>query len=509
MFLSPSRRALRPLGCTLLMALAGVPAAHAGDAPADAPSHLVARTRLGFEHVRLPGGEGLGLAGLSELLQVEDSWWLGPAVYGAATGHRGGLFVPGVEGAFTTTLGRRLALDAGLFVGGGGGANAPVGGGLMLRPHVDLVFRAEHLYTGPTYSLVRFPSGRISSRQWGWMVNVDSDFSFRAAEPAPTAAPGRADALGFDDVAATLALVYPASAARSLAGAPLASTIGMVGVRARRGGEHGPWWGIEAAGAGSGGVAGYAQVLGTAGWRWSSDTGRASLDLRGALGLGGGGGIDTGGGALGKVAAGLGLRLSDSLGVEAGAGLVRAPQGSYRGREVTLALDWQLGVPSQPAEFDRGDARAASMEWVAGAERYDAARKDGRRAPLEAVTLAVDRFVGAHLYLTGQAHSAFAGGAGAYSVGLFGLGTQWHVAGPVRIGAEALMGAAGGGGVDTEGGALVQARAYLDVDLARALALRLGAGRVKSVHGGLSAPTLDAALVFRFGVDAPERIGTP
>jgi hypothetical protein len=141
------------------------------------------------------------------------------------------------------------------------------------------------------------------------------------------------------------------------------------------------------------------------------------------------------------------------------------------------------------------------MEFATGVEHYDAARKDGRTAPLDAVILQVNRFVVPHFYVSAQAHSAFAGGAGAYSVGLVGLGTQWPVIHGVRVGAEALAGAAGGGGVDTSGGAVLQGRGYVDVALGEMLSLRVGAGKVKSVHGGLDAPVVDAALVFRFGVD--------
>ena len=119
--------------------------------------------------------------------------------------------------------------------------------------------------------------------------------------------------------------------------------------------------------------------------------------------------------------------------------------------------------------------------------------------------LQVNRFVTPNVYLTGQAHSAYAGGAGAYSVGLFGVGAQLPVTSRIRLGAEALGGAAGGGGVDTQGGAIVQGRAYVDVSLTDALSLRIAGGKIKSVHGGLDAPVVDAALVFRFGVDRARR----
>ncbi len=476
---------------------------HVGSVP---ERSLDARVRIGAEHVRLPVGQGIGLVGLTELLNVGGQWWVGPGVYGAATGRRGGLFVPGIEGAWSHPINNWLAVDAGLFAGGGGGAAAPVGGGLMLRPHLDLVLRARTFYTGPTLSTVWFPSGKISSTQLGWMLNVNSSFRYRPADYADAGTDGSATGLGFDHVDAMATVARPR---RSLttSGAPLSRQIGLVGLRA----EHtidGPLWaGIETAGAASGGVAGYAEVLGTAGLRWPVLGDRLSAGVRASIGLGGGGGIDTGGGVLVKTAVGATLRLTDTLGVGAELGLVDAPQSRYRATTGALSLNWALDVP----RHDLGGwapARIGSptrMEFAAGAERYRAARKDGHTQALEAVVLQINRFVAPNVYLTGQAHSAFGGGAGAYSVGLFGLGAQVPLGTRLRLGAEALAGAAGGGGVDTKGGAVLQGRAYADVALTDSLSLRVGAGRIKSVHGGLDAPVVDAALVFSFGVDRANR----
>jgi len=467
------------------------------------PLHsLDARTRLGVEHVKLPNSEKMGLAGLTELVNVGGEWWVGPGVYGAATGRRGGLFVPGVEGAWSHAFNDWMALDAGVFVGGGGGAAAPVGGGLMLRPHLDVVFRMPGLYFGPTFSKVWFPSGNIKSNQFGWMLDVDSSFRYRPADFGGGATDGSATGLGFDRVDAMVTLAQP-HGSLTTAGAPLTQHIGLVGLRAEHAIDGPLWAGIEAAGAGSGGVAGYAEVLGTAGLRWPVIADRLSAGVRAAVGLGGGGGIDTGGGLLVKTAAGLTLRLTDTLGVGAEVGVADAPHGRYKAATAALSLNWTLDVP-QARLSDWADTRPGiptRMEFVAGMERYQAARKDGPTQALAAGVLQMNRFITSNVYLTGQAHSAFAGGAGAYSVGLFGIGAQWPLASSLRLGAEALAGAAGGGGVDTQGGAVLQARGYADLALTDALSLRVGAGKIKSVHGGLDAPVVDAALVFRFGTD--------
>ena len=463
---------------------------------------LDARVRVGAEHVTLPKHEGMGMMGLTELVNVSGEWWAGPGVYGAATGKRGGLFVPGVEGAWSHPFNDWLAVDAGVFVGGGGGAAAPVGGGLMLRPHLDLVFRFPGFYTGPTWSKVWFANGQINSNQLGWMINVDSSFRYRPASFSGAATDGSATGLGFDHVDAMVTMVRPHKSV-AIAGSPLTGRIGLVGLRAERSIDGPLWAGIETAGAASGGVAGYAEVLGTAGLRFPVVSDRLSLGVRASVGLGGGGAIDTGGGILLKTAAGGTLRLTDTLGIGAELGVVGAFKGHYKAATAAVSLNWALDVPQKDlgSWIDSRPGVPTRMEFGSGVERYRAARKDGHTEALEAVVLQMNRFVAPNFYLTGQAHSAFAGGAGAYSVGLFGLGAQLPVGSRLRLGVEALAGAAGGGGVDTRGGAVVQGRAYADVSLTDSVSLRVAAGKIKSVHGGVDAPVVDAALVFRFGVD--------
>ena len=502
-----------PIAFACALALqAGAARAQGAFAPDSAASTaplrtLDARVRLGGEHVHLPGGERMGLAGLTELLNVGGEWWVGPGVYGAGAGKRGGFFVPGVEAAWSHPFNDWLAVDSGVFVGGGGGGGAPVGGGLMLRPHLDLVFRAPGAYTGPTFSEVWFPNGQIKSHQFGWMVNFDSSFRYRPAEFTGVATDGSATGLGFDHVDAMVTFAKPHSST-STTGAPLTQRIGLVGLRAERVVAGPLWAGIETAGAASGGVAGYAEVLGTAGLRWPVVSDRLSLGVRGSAGLGGGGGIDTGGGLLVKAAAGATLRITDTLGIGAELGVVDAPRHAhYKATTAAVSLNWALDVPQGDLGnwFKVNPGTPTRMEFGAGAERYRAARKDGRTEALEAVVVQINRFVAPNLYVTGQAHSAFAGGAGAYSVGLFGVGAQVPVLPRLRVGLEALGGAAGGGGVDTQGGAVLQGRAYADVALTDSLSLRVAAGKIKSIQGGVNAPVVDAALVFSFGVDRAKR----
>jgi hypothetical protein len=140
-------------------------------------------------------------------------------------------------------------------------------------------------------------------------------------------------------------------------------------------------------------------------------------------------------------------------------------------------------------------------EWSAGVELYqDAARKDGSSSSMQNVSFKYTRFLGETMYLTGQVQSAYQGGAGAYTAGLFGGGGQWRFDQGLLAGAEMLAGAAGGGGVDTGSGAIVKPMAYVGAQFSPPLSLRLGAGWVKAVNGELSSLVADLTLVFAFDV---------
>ena len=135
-----------------------------------------AQIRISAEKVRLPGGEHMGLIGTSYLVGVGRGWSVGPSIFGAASGRRGGLFTIGAQASWQARIAGPLTLDAGLFAGGGGGGAAPVGGGLMVRPHVDLLWDFGPFLAGVSASRVRFANGDIDSSQVGLVMSARTDF---------------------------------------------------------------------------------------------------------------------------------------------------------------------------------------------------------------------------------------------------------------------------------------------------------------------------------------------
>jgi hypothetical protein len=467
-----------------------------GQAAAEAWREAPAFGRIGYETVDLPGGERMGLVGLSYLVQPSEGLCLGPAVYGAASGQRGGFFTIGAEAALCTRIYGPLNVVAGLYVGGGGGAAAPQGGGLMLRPHVDLLWDFGPLRAGVSWSKVYFPNGDIDSDQVGLIVDMPLRFGYGGTGSGSLGGWSRQrGGMGFDRVLAVVGVYAPRGDTPGISGRPLPSNIGFVGARA----EMQVWpsltLGLETNGAASGGVDGYAEILGTLGTGIALGDGGLRLGGRVALGMGGGGDIDTGGGLLTKAALDFSLPLSRDLRLGMEAGWVYAPQGDFSAPFGSLALHWALdplpGVAPVPVR----------QEWSAGVEMFfDAARKSGGERDLQSVAFKYTRFVGEHLYLSGQVQSAYQGGAGGFTVGLFGIGGQWRSGSGWLAGAEFLAGAAGGGGVDTGSGAVIKPMAYAGWELTRATSLRLGAGWINAPNGELSSAVLDLALVFAFDV---------
>jgi hypothetical protein len=480
----------RALGAVLSIAFA-CPLAH-GNEPVTHTAPI--RADLGFERITLPGDERMGLVGGSVLFPIAERWWAGPAVYGAATGERGGLFVGGAELRREWALPAGWDIGAGLYAGGGGGAAAPVGSGLMLRGALTLSHDLGPLRAGLTWSHVRFPSGDIQSSQWGVLLSWQRPFRYFDADAAGQRQPeGDATGLGFRRIVGMIG-TYQLRGSDS-------RRIGTVGGRAEwAAGSDGMFTGIDAAAAASGGAAGYMEILGTLGWRitpWPALPG-LSFEARGSLGLGGGGAVPTEGGTIGKLLAGASYDWGQGLRTGIEGGVLHGIGSPLRARVAQLWVAMEL----EPAAEAPASGTISRNEWSVTLQRQARAqRNDGSERALDTIGMKLNRYVHDHIYLSVQAHSAFAGGAGAYSVGLIGAGASTLPAAGLRYGAELLLGAAGGGGVASGGGAIAQALGWAGLPVTRDSELRLGLGAVKSLRGGaLSSPVLELTWTKALGL---------
>ena len=481
---------------TVGMGLLGAGTCAAQEAPAPELSTHASHVRFGVERVTLPGGERMGLAGTSYLVDaIADGLSIGPAVYASVSGQRGGFYTLGGELEWRRHIGGPLGVELGFYAGGGGGGGAPQGGGLMLRPHAGVWWNVGPGSVGLSLSRVRFPNGRIDSTQLGLVATVDTAFRFVPADSQSSRVPaGDRSGLGFDRVVAVAGAYRPRSGAPLSGGAPLPATIGIVGVRAERDWGRQAYWGIEANGAVNGRVAGYAEYLATLGVESELIPGRFDVGARVALGTGGGGGISVGGGLLAKASIRSTLHLSAGHAVQLEAGYLDAPQGKFRATQGSLAWVWTVDSLDGEASVP-----VTRMEFAGGIETVGAQRRDGQSIRITADVLKISRFVSPQVYLSGQAQSAASGGAGGYSAGLFGVGWERPLFGSRWLAsAEILAGAGGGGGVSS-GGGQAQALASVGYRISPSLLVSLGAGRVQSLRGPFGSDVYAVSLAFIYG----------
>ncbi len=461
--------------------------------------------RMSYEVLDLGPSETMGLAGVHYLVNVSPDWYIGASGFGALQGERGGFFT----GGFTLGTGRRFAsrwmADVGLFVGGGGGGAAPQGGGLMVRPHVGISRDVGGVMLGVGVSHVAFPDGDIDSTQANLTLGIPFDIHYGRASDAGKAVHSR-DLVGLrlkkSEWFATLGEYHPSGNARTTAGDNMDSTLRRVGFEYRRHLDARRYVVVETAGAMGGESDGYAELLAGVGYRLPL---ASRLHLTGSVTAGGAGGglVDTGGGLVGKVRLGLDYDLSPALKLALEGGWIESA-GSFGGSFYNLGLGYRLGEVASGRHGE--DARSAGVrlaKWRLASVLHtnlDAARKGGSEQDLSLVGLKLEKFVVPSVYLTGQAHGAYAGGAGGYAVGLIGAG--WEIPlradGRLSFNAEVSAGASGGGGVDVGGGAVVQPQVGLAWRVDRQFAARLEAGRVVALDGGLNSNLVGVGLMYEF-----------
>ena len=467
--------------------------------------------RFSFEEIDMPDeGEIMGLYSIGAYDRLNPWLYGGINLYGAATGRRGGFFTGGYTLGMEHKLTDKLILDTGGYVGAGGGGAAAQGGGLMIRPHIGLKYDFNRSALGLNYSFVDFPNGDISSSAIA--LSLDIPFSspvLNLEDNGLTVA----DYFGADwnnlsrhrsHLAARFRTYSPAKGSKTTSGGLLDDSVGILGVEYSYFLDENWFTTFETAGAVSGGVGGYAELLAGLGYRLPL-TKDDRLALLPALSIGGAGGgaVETGGGFVARANLGLEYRLSPHLSLIMDGGYFSAPDGNfdtpYLGFNLAYVMETfaqdQKGTPLTETDLiqtTKWRFRPAH-QWY-----FDAQRNGGSLRDMQLLGGKLDWMLGDWWYLTGQGLSAYEGGAGGYSEGHWGIG----ILGPSwknwRLYGEMLVGAGGGGGVDSGSALLYKPSIGLEYNLNKDFSLQTGIGKVISKEGNLDASTLDVSMSWRF-----------
>jgi len=485
----------------------------AGEAGTIKPTQ--ARFVTTYESVKLPGNEKMGLLGGAILFDVRDWLSVGGGAYGALAGQRGGFITLGLATELHQQIGEHVEINAGLFVGAGGGRGGFTlqGGGLMLRTHMGATLKlGEYGGIGAGASWVDFPNGSIHSVQpyvsymmpfstlmpSGWVdfpegENVDQEHSVRTAEQE-------------------FSVVYRRyripSGVLTDTGTPQYNSMGLAGVEWHRYLDEHFFLKVESEGAMQGKSNGYMQILAGAGYRQPL-TSSTSVKLSAALGPAGGGGVATGGGILLDAQLTLQQMLGEHLFVEAGAGYVKAPGGSFRAASASGMVGYRFSTPDVADEpisivdlagFDARHfrIRLVNQRYLKGAPNW---RSHHANLNVDLLGFQMDYFINDWFYLSGQGIGAYKGKGGGYMTGLVGGGVRLPIPGtPLFVEGDALVGAAGGGGLDVAGGLVWQADAGIGWQISDAYSLQAFYGIMQAPKGNFKAKVLSLSLGYYFSL---------
>lgn len=495
---------MRPLALTLLTACSLC----AQEGPHLAPL----RAKVSFENLAMPvPGEVMGLTGLNVVRDFSNGTYLGIASYGALTGERGGFITAGVSAGWRLPLSQRFTLDLGGHVGGGGAGRAAVGGGLMLRAHLGLDVQAAGLRWGVEYAKTRFPNGDIDSEAW----------SLSAALPFHTWVAGNTArtwplsklpqaGLGHATLALTAQRYSPTDDVHLLSGPRDREPLDLVGLWVTADLNRWSFLSLDLGAAGRGKADGYMEILLGLGARVNLLSGGALRGhVRMAVGPAGGGNLDVGGGTAIRGAVGVEARLGEGFLMGLEAGVLTTPGASFKARTIQLSVGRAFSYVRPGGEPLPSTTVAEAKPWGLrlGVLRLQAPqrRAGGEALPVELTSIQMDTFVNEHAYFTGQGAFGMTGKAGGFALGLVGFGLRSGALGErgPRGFLDLLLGAAGGGGVDTGGGAVFMPMIGLEQTLGSGLSLQVKAGKVRTRKGSLDTSTLEVACAYRFGLLHP------
>ncbi len=467
--------------------------------------------RFSFEEIDMPAaGEQMGLYSIGAYDRFNPWLYGGITLYGAATGRRGGFFTGGYTLGLESELIDNFFLDAGYYVGAGGGGAADQGGGLMLRPHIGLKYDFGLTAVGLNYTYVDFPNGDISSDAVALSLDIPfSSPTLNLEDDSITAANYFGDEWSNvsrhrSHLAARFRSYSPASGSKTTSGGSLNDSVGLVGVEYSYFLDENWFATFETAGAALGGVGGYAELLAGIGYRLPLSS-EDRLALLPALTIGGAGGgqVETGGGFAARANLGLEYRLSPYYSLIMEGGYLTAPDGNFD----TSYLGLNLAYVMETFAKDQNGTTVAEKDLIQTTKwrfrpahqwYFSAQRKGSSSRDMNLLGGKIDWMGGDWWYLTGQGLSAYEGGAGGYSEGHWGLGILGPSWKNFKLYGEMLIGAGGGGGVDSGSALLYKPSIGLEYNLSKDFSLQAGIGKVISKEGNLDANTLDAGLIWRF-----------
>lgn len=463
---------------TLLGAIALAPGAYGqGLELSTSPS----RWRITYGEIEVNESEDMGLLGIQyELLEAFENWpgvFAGFGGYGSVAGDRGGFFSGGFSGGWRRQIPGDFFAEVGAFVGGGGGGATSNGTGMMLRPFAALEREVGGLGVRLELAKTDFPGGEIDDTSLSFGLSIPGEL-LAGRVATGWGAPIPMDAIDLERwrIGAGALTIEPSSGARTISGNAFGGDVSVAGLQLAAEISESSYIPIYAMGAVEGGVSGFATALG--GYGRSGELGNPDLrwEVEGVAGMGGGGGVDTGGGLLLGASAGLRFRLAENWSAHASLGYLDAPNGRFGGQTIGFGIGWDPRMLRLRPSYDRANLATQQMPshegkldvWQASAHykiyhptRSTRTESGGKHdTNLQLAGVGFERHISEHAAVVIRTAGAVEGDISGYAEGTLGLrlsASPFESFPNCQLHGTYEVGAGGGGGIDVSSGMIHQA----------------------------------------------------
>jgi hypothetical protein len=465
--------------------------------------------KIDFLPINMPQNEvDMGFTGIHYNVFLNDYAYAGLGIYGAVSGIRGGFFTLGINAGIKKFITDNLYTDFGFHYGGGGGAGAPDGGGVFVKPHVNFGYQFKNFGINAGWSYVNFfDGGAIKSHQLNVGVEIplnyeyanfdasENDYNFDGLQKSTWNIPSKKTSLllHFNNL--------------GIRGSDQNRNVQLFGRETIRlaGFEFANyfsknWFGfVKVDGAYDGIKAGYMDVFLGAGYHYSFNKNRTNILAKFGLGAGGGGGVDSKGGFLLYPDISIEQRLFENTFIAINKGYVLSPDAHFYTSSFGVGLKYYLdrnGIIDDEKKFSNGKFKG--LEVITKHDIYFNAERDNNPTEdLHQISLQINLNLNKNIYIAGQTSFAVFGNAGAYAEGIVGLGVKTNpfFNNKTTVFLQGLAGAAGGGDISTGEGLIIKPSVGFNYQLSKTLNFRTAAGYVKAKGGNLSSP------IFNFGIN--------
>ena len=229
------------------------------------------------------------------------------------------------------------------------------------------------------------------------------------------------------------------------------------------------------------------------------------INLFAKLGIGAAGGrVAPEGGLMIYPSAGIDLKISNKLALSGHGGYYRAIAGDLEAYTLGFGLKYfglNGGTTSEKKKYSNFYTQGLRVE-IQNQLYFDVAKTDdifnAKEIDLQLLGLKMNYDLNKWLYIAGEASFAYGGRSGGYAHGLVGGGiySPRFLNNNMRAFIEAMVGAGGGAGVDTDEGIIVRPTLGLSYDVTNSVSILASGGKYYSPFGNVKSNNINIGLSF-------------